>query len=327
MERAIVGMCGDGGNDCGALRASHAGIALSEAEASIVSPFSSKARTIQSCVDLVKEGRCALATSLSSYKFIVMYGEMLVFTKVFGYYFNVIPSEWTWIFLDSFIVVLLSTSLTQAKPAKKLSKYRPTARILGWETLATLLGMLFINYIFTSSAIAGWFLNAPEFECREFDGNLVDIRKWWLLGDNYEAEVITFLLLFQILGMATLFNLGFEFRASWWRNWIFQVIVGSFISLLLFMLFLPPNAAGCAFRLNCGTDEALIAEGLTPVGVDEFLVPWEHNLLSTEAKLTIFGFALGNYICNWLWANLVVLGPVRKWARRNRPQTKLQLVH
>ncbi|CAK9059542.1 unnamed protein product [Durusdinium trenchii] len=36
----IVGMAGDGGNDCGALRAAHAGLALSTAEASLVAPFS-----------------------------------------------------------------------------------------------------------------------------------------------------------------------------------------------------------------------------------------------------------------------------------------------
>ena len=45
----VVGMCGDGGNDCGALRAAHAGLALSDAEASLISPFTSQAKTVSFC--------------------------------------------------------------------------------------------------------------------------------------------------------------------------------------------------------------------------------------------------------------------------------------
>ena len=66
----ITGMCGDGGNDCGALRASHAGIALSEAEASVVSPFTATTKSPTSTVDLVLEGRASLATSFANYKFL-----------------------------------------------------------------------------------------------------------------------------------------------------------------------------------------------------------------------------------------------------------------
>ena len=91
----ITGMCGDGGNDCGALRVAHAGVALSDAEASVVSPFTGQSKSVQSVVDLLCEGRCALTTSFSAYRLYIIYGLNWSIIKVimgilglFGQYWN-----------------------------------------------------------------------------------------------------------------------------------------------------------------------------------------------------------------------------------------------
>ena len=68
-----VGMCGDGANDCAALKSADACLSLSDSEASIAAPFTSKVQNISSMVILMREGRASLATSITAFKFIMMY--------------------------------------------------------------------------------------------------------------------------------------------------------------------------------------------------------------------------------------------------------------
>ena len=60
----LVGMCGDGANDCGALKAADAGVSLSETEASIAAPFSSKIQDITCILTILREGRACLAMTI-----------------------------------------------------------------------------------------------------------------------------------------------------------------------------------------------------------------------------------------------------------------------
>ena len=77
-----VGMCGDGANDCGALKTAHAGISISSgAESSVASPFTSREENISCVPSLIREGRCALVTSFGMFKYMAAY-SLTQFTSV-----------------------------------------------------------------------------------------------------------------------------------------------------------------------------------------------------------------------------------------------------
>lgn len=105
MHLCVSVMCGDGANDCGALKAAHAGISLSEAEASVASPFTSATANISCVPRVIKEGRAALVTSFGVFKFMVLYSLMEFSATAILYSIDSNLTDFEFLFIDICLVV------------------------------------------------------------------------------------------------------------------------------------------------------------------------------------------------------------------------------
>ena len=100
-----TGFCGDGANDCQALKAAHVGLSFSEAKASIAASFTSQRFSVEAVVHLIREGRAALVTSFSCFKFETLC-SLIQFTSVillYAYRSNL--DDIQFVYFDLFIML------------------------------------------------------------------------------------------------------------------------------------------------------------------------------------------------------------------------------
>ena len=102
-------MCGDGANDCGALKVADVGISLSEAEASIAAPFTSQIKDISCVITLLREGRAAMTTSFQAFKFIELYSLIQFFSCIILYSIDASLTDWQFLYID--LVALLPLAI------------------------------------------------------------------------------------------------------------------------------------------------------------------------------------------------------------------------
>jgi magnesium-transporting ATPase (P-type) len=313
----VTMMCGDGGNDCGALKAAHVGLALSDSDASIVAPFTALDKEIKSVLTLLKEGRGALASTLATYKYVVLYGQVTSYNQLIMYYFQASFSEWMWTLIDGFWTVSFALTLPLALPSKVLCKNRPTSSIFGWQTVSSIVGIMGIHFIFITVAFVILF-NEDWYQCRKW-GNNISTANILQTSDNYEITVIFLITGFQCLCSAMTMNFGYEFRRWWGRNWIFATLVTAF-TFIHFWITLVPGSLSCVWRINCDNED--VVRSVTSPDLNPIFNPFNTTVMPESFRWKLIFIMIGNGISVAFYDYVIVNGIRRRSAAKKEQRIK-----
>lgn len=212
-------MCGDGANDCGALKTAHVGISLSEAESSVASPFTSQQADISCVPKVIREGRAALVTAFGLFKFMILYSLLEFFSTVLLYSEKSALSDFEFLYIDVFLIVVFAFFFGQTKPYHgRLVPQAPSSSLISVVPITSLVlqtgFMVFIQ-------IAA--------------GTLVKQFPWYTAYHhseyaNYENYAVYTVSQFQYIILAITFSFGKPYREPIHKN------TGLFLSLVVMTL-------------------------------------------------------------------------------------------
>ena len=141
-------MCGDGANDCGALKAADVGISLSQEEASIAAPFTSTEFDISCIINVLNQGKCALVTSVEIFKYMIVFSLTEYFSMILMLVRNTFLSDFEGLWIDCIITLPLSTLLPLTDAYQKLNYRRPFYVLTSFPVALSIFSQFFINIIF-----------------------------------------------------------------------------------------------------------------------------------------------------------------------------------
>ncbi|KAE9419029.1 hypothetical protein Angca_006670 [Angiostrongylus cantonensis] len=245
-----VAMCGDGANDCAALKAAHAGISLSDAEASIAAPFTSKVGLFSMlfifislsvlhsqvadirCVPLViSEGRAALVTSFGIFKYMAGYSLTQFVTVMLLYYISNILTDGQFMYIDMFLITLLAVLFGNTSAYEKLCPTPPPARLLSVASVCSVLGQLAImGGTQVSFCLVLTNTLAPLF-------TPVRMQCSFSVEDHKGGRAVFYVSVFQYITLVVVYSKGPPYRKTLFSNQPFCISI-VFVTLLSLSIIL-----------------------------------------------------------------------------------------
>ncbi|XP_036959731.1 cation-transporting ATPase 13A2 isoform X2 [Acanthopagrus latus] len=227
-----VGMCGDGANDCGALRSADVGVSLSEAEASVASPFTSRTDNITCVPLLIREGRCSLVTSFSLFRYMALYSLIQLCSVLTLYTMKTSMADLQFLVCDIFVVSVLAIVMGRGGPSEELHPRRPPASLI----TVPVLGSIFIH---TCMIILG-----------QLSGLFITMSQDWYIPlnstvygaanlPNMENTSVFAIAGFQYIIMAVVVTKGYPHKKPLFYNLIFLGILFVLFGLMSWLVLYP----------------------------------------------------------------------------------------
>ncbi|XP_036234202.1 polyamine-transporting ATPase 13A3 isoform X2 [Bactrocera oleae] len=226
-----VAMCGDGANDCGALKVAHTGISLSETESAIASPFTSRNATIKCVPYVIKEGRAALVTSFGIFKYMAAY-SMVQFISVMILYSidsNLTDKQYLYVDLGLISVFAFFFGKTGAYVGP-LAKQVPLSSLISLAPLASIILHLLVVVGFQ---IAGWFQLHQQDWFVPFKHSDEDHLGCY---ENYTMFAISS---FQYIILAFIYSKGAPYRKPIWSNIPFCLSLVTNLAIVCYLVCYP----------------------------------------------------------------------------------------
>uniref|UniRef100_A0A8U7M769 Cation-transporting ATPase n=1 Tax=Corvus moneduloides TaxID=1196302 RepID=A0A8U7M769_CORMO len=253
----FVGMCGDGANDCGALKVAHAGISLSEQEASVASPFTSQTPSIACVPELIREGRAALVTSFCMFKYMALYSTIQYLGVLLLYWQLNSFGNYQFLFQDLAITTVIGVTMSFTGAYPKLVPYRPPSQLISPPLLLSVV----LNILFSlSMQIFGFVVvqKQPWYSKTDIHSACLSVNNHeknsssslGLHGardgaheqtDNgfksYENTTVWLLSTINCLIVAVVFSKGKPFRQPIYTNYVFILVLIGQLGICLFLMF------------------------------------------------------------------------------------------
>lgn len=237
----VVGMCGDGANDCGALKAADIGISLSEAEASVAAPFTSNISNIECVPVVMKEGRCAMATSFSLFKFIALY-SLIQFVSVLILYRNGSNlGDPMFLYIDLAIITSLAIVMGNTQAYPRLVPKRPISNLISINNVASMLLQFILIIVFQIGTVV-YLFSQKWYKSQHGEGDDLVIVCW-------ESTTIFLISSFQYLIVAMVYSKGPPYRQPFYTNVSYLITLIVLTSFTLLLLFSPWMSLSTAFQL------------------------------------------------------------------------------